>query len=254
MTTRYVYTLSSSDDPIDNMVDQAIHSIRTLTRWVDPADVVVFFTPPRYEEDLERIDALGVDVRDVPQKTERFQISALQTPSAYGEKIHLCTVDADTVVFLDCDTLVLGDITSVLDGDFQFKARRSPVTPPADAWHAVFESRDETPLDFLPNAGFLVFKDGVHADVQDGWIEHLADDFPEFDETAVNVREQWALALAVSDYDCVEMTSREHVIEWDEPVRPDGVVHHLDTTPVVSLEDYLDSPLTDQTQLDEVDK
>lgn len=244
MTTRYVYTLSSDDDPIATMPEYATHSIRTLTRWVDPERVVVFFTPPRREEDVERLRALGVDVREVPQVTERFRITATHAPSAYGEKVHLCEVDADTVVFLDCDTLVLGDVRETLggdDADFDFKARRSPLTPPAEEWASFFAENERPPLDYLPNTGFLVFRNGTHAAIRDDWLDALDADPPEAFEGQVDVREQWALALAVSERDCAEMTPREHVIEWEEPVRPDGVVHHLDTSKMVPMADVMEA-------------
>lgn len=224
MAVKYVYTLSS----VGHLPLHALHSIRTLTRYVPPRDVIVFATPPVEDGDLQPFRDLGVDVREVNQVTDSFA-AFNEAPRAYGEKTHLCSVGADTVVFLDCDTLVLGDITTITDGEFDFKARPGTAIQGDPGWRELFEQRGKPVLEWMPNAGVMVFKNGIHREIQSEWRRYLAADL-DYEKGWVAHREQYALALAVSAYRVEKMDAREHVMEWAGERPSEGVVHHIGRT------------------------
>ena len=225
MGIKYVYTLSSRG----HLVLRALHSIRTLSRFVDPADIVVFYTPPRTEADRTVLAGLGVDLREEPAETESFSAFG-DEPAHYGEKLKLCSVDAETVVFLDCDTLVLGDIREVLDGTFDFKARPGTESPREPDWREMFQRFNRPYLRWMPNAGFMIFRNWIHQDIRDSWQEFLAADIGYQHGPYTDHREQYALALAVSAYDTEQMKNREHVMEWNDERMPDGIVYHIGRT------------------------
>lgn len=236
--TTFVYTLSSRN----TLVRHATHSIQTLKQYVDPVDITVIFTPPVKKKDVEAIKSLGVYVKKQDRLTDDFSIVSLDSGGAYAEKVRCCEVNSDTVVFLDCDTLVLNDIWEVVAGDFDFKARPSPETPQETDWKRTFDRFGEEYLDFMPNAGFLVFKNNTHKEIRDDWLRYIqADIKSEF--SGASYVDQWALALAVSGYNCQEMDPNEHAIEWHNGCVANACVHHLYTRKGISLHDALRSPI-----------
>ena len=220
-TVKYCYTLSS----IRQLPEDTVHSIRTLLNYVSPEQVVVFYTPPYNKEDEQRIRDLGVDLRKREQVTDSFSIKDSMPSSAFGEKVHIGSIEADTVVFLDCDTLVLSDIRSTIEGDFEFKARPSISLWDTDDWEALFQRFGRDYLPWMPNAGFMIFKNGAHQRIVEDWMNLLGGDldlgWPGYQ------KEQYALALAVSSLDTQKMTAKEHVFEWNDECPPDGTVYHL---------------------------
>ncbi|PSQ45513.1 hypothetical protein BRD17_01205 [Halobacteriales archaeon SW_7_68_16] len=219
MGTKYVYTFSS----VGHMFITLVHSIKTLTDYVPPEDVIVFYTPPRDPTHREVVADLGVDLREVGNRTEAFAAFD-ERPSHYGAKTHLCSVDADRVVFLDCDTLVFDDPATVASGPFEFKARPGSARLGED-WRRLFDRFDEPLVEWMPNAGFLVFDDGLHREIESDWLRYLDVDV-EIGATSVDHREQYALALAVAGHDLARMDANEHVFEWRETPPAGGCVYH----------------------------
>lgn len=223
--TRYVYTLSSNGQLVQN----CIRSIHSLTQYVPPEQITVFYTPPVTGRDYRELTKLGVDVRVEENETQPFSIVKDESRDDhadrnYAEKIKLCTIAADNVVFLDCDTQVGGDVRQCLNGDFDFKARPDELGV-NDRWEDLFERHDRPLLDWMPNAGFLVFKNGLHSEIGEDW-QRLVETDLDYTRMGIYPKEQIALALAVSQYDTETMTPQEHVIEWMDERTPDGIVYH----------------------------
>jgi hypothetical protein len=221
--TAFVYTLSSRN----KMVQQCLRSIATLKHYVDEKQIKIFYTPPYSEEDEKTLEATGAEIIKKDNQTEAFNVSRSLPERHYGEKINLCSLDEDNVVFLDCDTVVGNNIWEVLEGDFEFKARPAHRFKDDNAWKKMFDKRDRPYLDWMPNAGFLIFKQKAHKKIQDIWTDLVSQDL-EFQMGKVNHHEQYALALAVSDLKTHEMSEKDHVFEYRDEKIPDAYVYHVD--------------------------
>lgn len=221
--TQFVYTLSSRK----RMVQHAIRSIQTLRRWINAAQITVFYTPPRNDEDRSSLQDLGVHLKEVPNETEAFSMTG-DPPSHYGEKIKLCRIDADSVVFLDCDTIIAGDIREVFEGNFDFKARPGSIGVNSKTWPELFNKFERPLLRWMPNAGFMIFKNSTHKKIFEDWKHFLQAEI-NYGRKGITHKEQYAIALAVSSYNCEKMTRRDHVMEWAEERVADGIVYHMGT-------------------------
>lgn len=219
---KYVYTLSS----VGAMFERAFFSIKSLSQFIDPKNIVVFFTPPRDNTETEYLKQLGVDLRLVENTTDAF--AAFDTEQHYGEKTWLTTIEDDTVVFLDCDTLIFGDIRDVIEGEFDFKARPGTSEVLQPGWRKLFDRFNEEYLEWMPNAGFLIFKNGIHREIGDKWRKYIQTDLNY--RHRANHKEQYALALCVGNSKTEEMTTNEHVMLWNDEYPTSGVVYHIGNT------------------------
>lgn len=228
------YSLSSDG----RLVHDGIRSIRSLLHYVSPEQITVFYTPPRQDGHVEAFRNLGVDLRLEENETEGFSVmpSAIgerHSKRQYAEKIKLTKLDADTVVFLDCDTFVAGNIFDVISGDFDFKARPDVLGVDDSEWPRLFERYDRTFVDWMPNAGFLVFKNGAHKEIAEDWRRFLEDDI-DYTRRGMFLKEQTALALAVSEMRLTKMRPIEHIMEWTGEVASKGIVYHHSPPKVVA--------------------
>jgi hypothetical protein len=221
--TVFVYTLSSRK----GMVQQCLRSIATLKQHVEPEHIKIFYTPPYDEKDEKALKQTGAELIKKENQTEAFNVSRSLPESHYGEKINLCNIDAENVVFLDCDTVVGNNIWEVIEGDFEFKARPAHRFNDDESWKSMFDKRERSYLDWMPNAGFLIFKDRSHKNIQDEWADLVAQEL-EFQMGKVDHHEQYALALAVSGLNIHEMEKKEHVLEWRDEKVPDAYVYHIE--------------------------
>lgn len=223
--TVFAYTLSSRK----GMVQQCLRSIATLKQHVESDQIKIFYTPPYDEKDEQALEATGAEIIKKENQTEAFNVSRSLPESHYGEKINLCNIDSENVVFLDCDTIVGNDIWEVLEGDFEFKARPEVYfTKEEDEdWYELFEERDEEFHSWMPNAGFLIFKNGFHKEIKDKWMKYTKEDL-DFQIGKVQHDEQYALALAVSGEDIEEMDEKDHVFEYRGEKTADAYVYHVD--------------------------
>jgi hypothetical protein len=233
-STEFCYTLSSNG----SMVKEAIHSIKTLKNYVPPDKINVIFTPPSDPEDIEKISSLDVKVVQKKNRAETFQVSDYDYDRSYGDKMWLCSIESKNLVFLDCDTLVLGDIWEVIKGDFEFKARPTEEEM-TDEWEQLFHENQLKFVDKMFNAGFLVFKNNSHEAIEENWEKYYRQlENKSYSESGNIHREQYALALAVSELNIEEMDESEHLMEWTDDVRSDSMVYHL-SGPQWTYKEYL---------------
>ena len=219
--TAFVYTLSSRN----KMVQQCLRSIATLKHFVPETQIKVFYTPPYDEEDEKALRDTGAEIIKKENQTEAFSVSLSQPERHYGEKINLCNLEEETVIFLDCDTVIGHNIWDVLEGEFDFKARPGKIQN-KDKWKKAFDRFEEEYIDWMPNAGFMVFKNNTHKEIQEKWIHYLEQDLGLKGRN--NMGEQYALALAVSHKETVKMSEKEHLMEWLNEKKADANVYHTD--------------------------
>jgi hypothetical protein len=156
--------------------------------------------------------------------------------SSGGDKSR-AVIDADSVLFLDCDTLVFDDPTNLFTGP-RFRARSGNANIDDEAWRDLFRTYDKPTFNFMPNAGVLIFDDGLHNEIAEEWQKYLNMDLPQVHENYH--KEQLALALALSGYDADELSQNEHVFEWMDESPTTGTVYHLDTDKRVGLRKELE--------------
>ena len=221
---RVVYTVSDKG----SMVKETLNSIRTVRRFVEKENVIVFYTPPRSEVNLNKLSDLAVVVKkDNITKPFYFERNRF---GRYGEKIHLCDVDCPTVIFLDGDTIVKKDIRELLRDEYDFSARVGTAYHDFNQyiWMNMFKRIKKEPIP-MPNTGFMIFKDYTHKEIRDEWLRyinnpHLPNPHPE-----CYLKEQYALALAISGKKIKWMSEKEHLFGWtserDETI--DSYVIHL---------------------------
>lgn len=238
MSITFVYTLSSVDD----LVTQTVRSIRTLKTYVAGDQINVYFTPPIEDDDVELINELNVNTIRTSEVTEPFNIQRISAPRGYGEKIHCCEVGTEQAVFLDCDTLILDDIWKVIEGDFDIKAKPWAVGVQQPQWRQMFEDHGQTYMDWMPNTGFIIFKNNTHSKIRDDWLHYLNQDL-DAQFNSINLLDQRALAMAAGEYSWSKMSTREHYVEWMDEPRSDAVVQHLATDNTLSLNQLVSSPL-----------
>ncbi|NIB99453.1 hypothetical protein [Halobacterium sp. R2-5] len=224
--TEFVYSLSSQPYP-NHMVKDAVRSIMSLKNWVSPGQITVYYTPPRNEHDLNALRELEVNIELVENEVEPFSLNILGKSTPYGEMWHLCKSDADTVVWLDNDTIVTRNIWEVIEGNYDFKARSEEDKSTDPGWYEMFEKFDRKPMDWRFNAGFLVFKNGIHKEIKEEWKILMESDLGYYN--APTMQDAHALALCVSKFRCEKMSPEEHIMEWGDKPKPNGYVYHYIT-------------------------
>ncbi len=216
MEVKFVYTVSDRGD----MIRDVLRSIKSLRRFADREEIVVFYTPPRSQSSLEELSKLA-EVKLVPNVTEPFVFRKERGPGRYGEKVHLCDVDCENVVFLDADTVVRKDIRELLQGDYDFSSRIGEAYYEKDfdmkIWREMFARYGAEPIP-MPNAGFMIFKNWCHRDIKDLWLKFLREPLPHPYKYYHKDQYSLALALSLTGKRIRWMTEKEHSFRWmDEP-------------------------------------
>ena len=227
MNVSYVYTVSDAG----LLIPKAIRSLKSLRRYVDKKDILVFFTPPTSKLGYARLSRLAV-VREVNNLTKPFVFAGERGLGRYGEKCHLCDVPSSTVVFLDADTIVKKDLAPLLKGDFDFSARRQFPTREKAAkeidektWLQMFKKAGKKPVP-MPNAGFMIFKNSCHRKIKNQWLGYVNDDSLPNACSRLNPKEQTALALSLSEMKIRWLSVYEHAFIWLGEEKVDTYVLH----------------------------
>jgi len=240
----YVYTVSDAGA----MIPEVVRSIKSLRKYVDREDIVVFFTPPRSKLSCTRLSRLAM-VKEVGNLSRPFVFVREHGLGRYGEKCHLCDVSSSTVVFLDADTIVRKDLFPLLEGDFDFSARKHFPTRASAAgwideriWLELFKNMGKEPV-AMPNAGFMIFKEFCHQKIKEQWLNYVNNDNLPNACLHHNPKEQTALALALSGKKIRWLTAKEHAFGWLGEGRVDTFVLHKKTLfpkPLVEIESVLE--------------
>ena len=225
---KVVYTVSDKG----SMIEDVLKSLSTIRRFIDKNDIIIYYTPPRSEENFDKLSSLAV-VLKAENITKPFLFQKNRF-GRYGEKIHLCDVNDPTVMFLDADTLIKKDIRELIKGDYDFSARVG-ISGYKDfnqyIWSEMFRRIDKKPI-YLPNTGFMIFKNYTHREIKEEWLKYTNDPYLPNPHPSSNAKEEYALALAVSGKKIKWMTKKEHTCLWLNESQTDSYVIHGRLSPI----------------------
>jgi len=165
---KVAYTFSS----IEWMARQLLLSLRTITRYVDPGEIVIFATPPRLREQVEYLRRRGFDVREEPPflDSRNYPSKYRGRPFGYINKLYACTVDSPNVIFLDNDTVVKGDVTELLKGEYDVMAMVDPFKKGFGARN--FETL-RIPYSPAYDTGFILYRNWSHRRILPTWKSYV---------------------------------------------------------------------------------
>jgi len=215
-----VYTLSDKG----NMVKDILSSLKTASKYEEKEDIIVFHTPPIKQETVRKLSRYATVIQ-TSNVTEPFTFVGHRGPGQYGEKVQLCYVDRENVLFLDCDTEIRKDPIELLEGDFDFAGRVSPMGYfDIRNWCKLFRDYGREPIGMF-NTGFIIFKNYAHHKIGDKWMFYLNEDLPQLHPYSYH-KDQYALSLAVSDLKIRYLRSSEHAFRWLDEEHIETVVMH----------------------------
>jgi hypothetical protein len=153
-------------------------------------------------------------------------------------KVHIVRTQADRLVFLDADTLVLGPLHPVWERrDEDFIGRETSICRrpgwDREGWNALLDGMGARRSLYF-NSGFVVFQNGSHRGLADSWKEITEGGRSRelFDPTRFHKKgnvNQIALSLAVASAGLTthEMEPREHAYGWDGDSWRDALLFHV---------------------------
>jgi len=216
MDYKVVYTLTDNK----SFRAQIYNSIRTLYKFVKKENIVCIVNPYTNSRFISWLSKYS----EIYRGNEFY--SNLNLP-IYKFKIEMCDIDAENIIFLDCDTLILKDITKLLDGNFDVFAREEPcrsyngILKPT--WNQkIWEhnlSKFNLPKKTYPiNDGFVIFKNYTHKKIKNDFIKYYKlyqDKLLVSPNTVDNMHHnEFALSMAIANYNLKYMTELEHWYGW----------------------------------------
>lgn len=228
MSGKYVKIVYTTSD-VRDLVPLTLKSLKSLSKFTDKKNIIVFYTPPRSNRNLVKLQQLAV-VKQASNIIKPFRVHQHQI-GRYGEKIHICDVDCLNVIFLDCDTVIKKDLTPLLDGEFDFAARseifdfatRSKLQEYQSSWETMFKQFNKKPIP-MPNSGFMIFKNYCHKKIGEEWRKLMESDSTFGDRYIA--REQCTLALCISEKRIRWLTAHQHAFRWRGETKVDTYVLH----------------------------
>ena len=209
---------------VRSLVKETLCSIRSLSRFVEKDEIIVFYTPPRTKKSYYVLSKFAT-VIETENITEPFKFVKDGDKGRYGEKIHVCDVDSPNAIFLDSDTLIKKNPLELLDGDYDVSGRvESELPVDVDSWLSLFRSNGKEPIPFM-NTGFLIFKNGAHKEIRDEWLKYVNSDLPKIYSFFYH-KDELAFALAISGKNIKWMSFREHAYRWKREHLKDTYVLH----------------------------
>ena len=182
---KVVYTLT--DNRFFRM--QIARSIKGLLKYVDKENVVCIINPASnssfIKELKKRVTVVDGDIFYHNLELPKFKY-----------KIEMCDVDAKSIIFLDCDTLVWSQKTWEYNLSlFNLSTKALPI-----------------------NDGFVIFKNRTHQKIKRDFIKYYKmyhNKEIKSPNTADNMHHnEFALSMAIANYNIKYMTELEHWYGW----------------------------------------
>jgi len=213
---KVVYTLT--DNRFFRM--QIVRSIKGLLKYVDKENVVCIINPASNSSFIKELK------KRVTVVDGNIFYHNLELPK-FKYKIEMCDVDAKSIIFLDCDTLVTRDITELLDGEYDVYAREEPCrsingtmkpTWSQKTWEYNLSLFNLSTKALPINDGFVIFKNRTHQKIKRDFIKYYKmyhNKEIKSPNTADNMHHnEFALSMAIANYNIKYMTELEHWYGW----------------------------------------
>jgi len=168
-------------------------SLTTLRRFVR-GNILVFYGEPRFQEHIDWLRSrCQLRLVETPLNTKEFRASRRYLKNKfYGVpmKLHAYGVNTPSMIHLDCDTIVHGNVLELLKGDYdllvaQWDDRRASE---GEAYSVVKGNCERLGLPCWPLQmdGFCIFKNRSHLEFktiyEDYLIKLLMGELPHYDE------------------------------------------------------------------------
>ncbi len=139
-------------------MDYLRRSIRTLNQVVENPEIVICFTPPVDQADIESLAEYDPYIRDnVPARVWGDKV----TDSKIMNKVHVGEVQGDIVVMPDVNIIFRDDPTPLTEGEFDIAGR---------------VLKDKTYGFWFISCRYLIFKNNTQEALAAKWLEEYNDE------------------------------------------------------------------------------
>ena len=210
----------------EKMPEELVSSLESIKRFIDRKNIVVFYTPPKSQKNYDIFNKYAV-VKEVDNVTPPFKYLKKRPPSRFGEIIgHFDKISSPNLFILDCDTIIKKDITEMLEDDYDVAFRPDTMWEFVDKqkWENIFVEYNKKPIP-IPNKGFMIFKNNTHKKIKNDCMKYLNSDIPEIWQNSYQ-KDQYALALALSDYKVKLLDKTGHAYHWMSEYNVDSYILH----------------------------
>ena len=154
----------------------------------------------------------------------------------YINKTHICDSNADRLIFLDTDTMVLKPLELVYNNiSADLIARNAPGTYLStwrqERWEEVLNSVGAPSYPFY-SCGFMIFQNGAHRKMKETWpklTEEILQGKLPIKKTRFAEQQAFSLSAAVEGLSHSSMKNNHHVYAMNGESPNDAVVYHLGT-------------------------
>jgi len=214
--TKFVYSLSDTR----SFKLQVFNSLKSLSLFVKPKDIIVIVNPKSNSRGIRSLSRFCTVYQGNPYYEN------LDLPP-FRYKIEMCDIDADNIVFLDCDTIIMDDPKELIDGDFDVMGRQEPCMAyegekrpswDQEEWERQLK-RFGKPTDSIAyNDGFIILKNGIHKKIKKDFIKYYKmyanGELKSPNTTDDSHHNAFALSLALAGYKAKHMNTHHHWYGW----------------------------------------
>lgn len=176
--------------------------VKSERRFLPRDRITAFYHPPRSDDIYNHLKQF-VNIKKVPIISSMFSTLG-GFYSHYGEVAHNFEINCPNIASLDCDVLMVHDMESVWDDDFDvavmdqtpYQKARSKEHDFIKKWTEMFEKYGKKPRPYL-STGILFGKDNVLKEVKEEWISLMDEDLPVM--TGAYCKNEYAFSMCMAD-------------------------------------------------------
>jgi len=221
-------TLTYTFSDVMKLPDELYWSLKSASRFFTKNEIVVYYTPPRSEETLKRIEHYCT-VKLVPNISRTYKWLWM-THRCY-EKTWIKLTDDEEVLFLDCDTLVLRNPKELFLKDFEVGVRKMMPYFDWKNWKKILDNKS-LPFVWMPLCAVILFKHYMHKDICEEWLKYKDYEVPlqvHLNPRASRRADFYGLAFAIARKRILWLTKNEVVRPADKEYPKNAYVYHIQT-------------------------